>query len=286
MKLCKTVLAICMQNFRKWSKDYRIWSIAFLLFTIIQIYTDDIKKISEFFDAKVSAWIYPFIYSQFYTKLLFTIPVILLFCNAPFTDDNQIYVFIRSGRKKWITGQLLYILIASILYYLFIIIVSILSIASFASFKGDWGNVLYTIAGTNIAYEINCYYTEVSSIILDYFTPCQAILFTFLVSWSNAVLIGVIIFACNYLTKIKYLGISISSLIIVFSCYITDLGPGHSELINYSPASWITLDKIDIGGKTDNPSFLYCMNFYWIAIASLIIVIFMFSKKKSVDSRR
>lgn len=224
MKWCKTVLAICMQNFRKWSKDYRIWSIAILLFTIIQIYIDDIKNISEFLGTKVTVWIYPFLYSQFYTKLLFTIPIILLFCNAPFIDDNQIYVYIRSGKKKWITSQLLYIFIASALYYLFIIIVSILSMAGSASFEADWGNVLYTIAETNIAHYRNCIYVEVSSIILDYFTPLQAILFTFLVSWSNAVLIGVIIFTCNYLTKTKYLGISISSIIIVFSCYVINSG--------------------------------------------------------------
>ncbi|MCM1508154.1 MAG: hypothetical protein NC177_13650 [Ruminococcus flavefaciens] len=147
----------------------------------------------------------------------------------------------------------------------------------------EWGEVLYTISETNIAYQRNCLYTEVPSLILDYFTPLQAVWFTFVVSWSNAVLLGMIIFACNYLTKFRYLGIASSSMLIVLSCF---LYTGHRELFKFSPTSWITLDNIDIGGKTDNPSFLYCMCFYWTAIIALITVTFIFSKKKSVDSRR
>lgn len=284
MNSCKAILSICMQNIRKWCKDYRIWSIAILLIIIIQIYVDDIKNISSFLEADVPVWIFPFMYSQFYTKLLFTIPIILLFCNAPFIDDNQVYVYIRAGRRKWILGQILYIFLASAIYYLFIFFVSLLTTSIYGSFEMEWGKVLYTISETNIALQRNCLYVEVSSIILDYFTPLQAVWFTFVVSWSNAVLIGMIIFACNYLTKLKYFGISLSSMLIVFSCFV--LNYGRPELIKYSPTSWITLDKIDIGGKTENPSFLYCICFYWLAIVGLIIVVFMFSKKKSVDLRR
>ena len=45
MNSCKAILSICMQNIRKWCKDYRIWSIAILLVIIIQIYVDDITHL-------------------------------------------------------------------------------------------------------------------------------------------------------------------------------------------------------------------------------------------------
>ena len=48
MNSCKAILSICMQNIRKWCKDYRIWSIAILLVIIIQIYVDDIKTFLHF----------------------------------------------------------------------------------------------------------------------------------------------------------------------------------------------------------------------------------------------
>lgn len=281
MNSCKAILSICMQNIRKWGKDYRIWSISILLVIIIQIYVDDIKKIASFLNSDIPVWIFPFMYSQFYTKLLFTIPIILMFCNAPFIDDNQVYVYVRAGKRKWIWGQILYIFLASALYYFFVFFVSLFTTSIYGGFEMNWGEVLYTISETNIAFQMNCPYVEVSSVILDYFTPIQAVWFTFVVSWSNAVLIGMTIFVCNYLTKMKYFGIALSSMLIVFSCFV--LTCGHPELVKYSPSSWITLDKIDIGGKTENPSFFYCMSFYWSAIICLIIVVFMFSKKKSAD---
>ena len=84
----------------------------------------------------------------------------------------------------------------------------------------EWGKGLFTLAETNIAVAQNCPFVDISSLIVDYFTPLQAVGFTFLVSWLNAVLIGMTIFTCNYLTNIKYLGISISAFMIVFSWFV------------------------------------------------------------------
>ncbi len=283
MKLCKTVFSICSMNFKKWVKDYRIWTIFILLFQMVLIYVDDIKIIAAYLQADVPIWIFPFMYSQFYTKLLFTLPLILLFCNAPFIDDNQIYVYMRAGRNKWLAGQLIYIILTSAVYYLFILIASLITTSIYGGFDFEWGKVLYTISGTNIAGQLNCQYTEVSRMILDYFSPMSATWFTFVVSWSNAVLIGLIIFTCNYLTDNKYLGVTLASILVVFSCFI--INSGNPDLIKYSPTSWITLDNIDIGGKTTNTTFVYCMAFYWIAILIMIIMNFVLGRKKGADRR-
>lgn len=283
MNFFKVSFSICLQNLRKWSKDYRIWSIFALLFIVIQIYVDDIKKLSLYLDCDIPVWIFPFMYSQYYTKVLFTVPIILLFCNAPFIDQNQLYIYIRSGRKKWLTGQILYIIAASFIYYLFILVISILSTSIYGGFSMEWGKCLFTLAETNIAIAHNCPFVDISSLIVDYFTPLQAVGFTFLVSWLNAVLIGMTIFTCNYLTNIKYLGISISAFMIVFSWFV--LNTGLPVLVHYSPTSWITLDNIDIGGKTTNPGFSYCITFYLICIILLISLSFLLSRKKGIDVR-
>ena len=35
MSFIKTTICICLQNFRKWQKDYRIWTIAAILFILM-----------------------------------------------------------------------------------------------------------------------------------------------------------------------------------------------------------------------------------------------------------
>ncbi|MBP1546275.1 MAG: hypothetical protein J6A37_06720 [Oscillospiraceae bacterium] len=284
MKWVKSVFSICFQNIRKWRSDYRIWTIAVLLFVMLKIYVDDFAELSNHMQAEMSVWIFPFLYEQYYMKLIFTIPLVLLFCNAPFIDSNQIYVYIRAGRTRWLTGQILYVFIASGLYYLFILISSIILSLINGEFSFEWGKLLKTLADFNVS-NLSAYpFIEISSNIIHFFTPIQAMGFTFLVSWSNAVLLGMIIFTLNYLTRQQYIGMTVASLLVVFSFFVEI--SGYPILINFSPTSWITLDKIDIGGMTEYPSFYTCLSIYWGVIFILIISAYIFGKRKEIDMRR
>lgn len=126
MRSLKCVVDICVQNFRKWRTDQRVWSIALLLVILTAIYKDDVTKLANALNTKPPFWIFPILYTQFHTKLIFTLPVVLLFCNAPFTDNNQVFVYMRSGRTKWLCGQVLYIFAASAAYYLFLFLTTVI----------------------------------------------------------------------------------------------------------------------------------------------------------------
>lgn len=285
MKSVRTILAICMQNIRKWNKDYRVWSVAVLVLIMIKIYINDFHDLCGKLHSDMPIWIFPFIYSQYYMKVIFTIPLLLLFCNAPFIDNNQIYVYIRSGRTKWLLGQLTYIFFASAIYYLFIIVATfVLMSLSNTSYSLEWGKVLKTIAEVDMSGLGNFPFIQVSDMVIRCFTPIQAVIFTFLVSWSNAILLGTVIFTFNYLFRNKYIGVTIASFGIAFSFFVEIAG--YPDLINYSPTSWITLDKIDIGGRTAYPSFYYCMIVYWAIIATLVTAVLVFGRKKEIDNRR
>lgn len=285
MNLLKTVFSICFQNIRKWSKDYRIWSVAVLTLVMINIYINDLQGICGKLNAPMPVWVFPFMYQQYYMKVIFTIPLILIFCNAPFIDSNQIYVYLRAGRKKWLAGQILYIAVASALYYLFIITAMfIMLFIDGAEFSLQWGKVLKTIAEVNLSGIGNYPFTLVSDMVIRCFTPVQAMLFTFLVSWSNAVSIGLLIFMFNYLSNNKIIGSMLAAFDIVMSFFVEI--SGYPWLIKYSPTSWITLDKIDVGGTTEYPHFEYCMLVYWVMILLLITAIFLFGRKREIDLER
>lgn len=281
MKLLKTVLSICLQNLRKWRTDYRVWIIAVLAVITVWIYIDDIERIALGLGTKMPIWIYPFLYSQFHTKLIFTLPVVLLFCSAPFIDNNQMFVYMRSGRKKWLCGQIMYIAAASAVYYIFLITATLLStIFAGGDINTEWGKTLTTIANSNAALYFESPFISVSKIITSFFSPISATWFTFLLSWLCAVMIGLIIFFCNCLTGTRFLGIMITSLLVVLSA-LTD--NGFPMLITYSPISWNTLEKIDVGGLTANPSFGYCVSVYLASIAVLTAGIFIFCGKQGMD---
>lgn len=279
----KTVWAICSQNLRKWATDYRMWTIAALLIIMVQIYVDDMQKVAALLGTKISMWIFPFLYVQYHTKVIFTLPVVLMFCNAPFTDKNQIFVYTRAGRVKWLLGQMLYILTASALYYLFILFLTFTSTIFIAESSLEWGNTLYTIANSDVAARAEAFFLNVPNLILDFFSPVQAVFFTFLTSWLSAVLLGMIVFICNLVSNTRFIGIIISSLLVVLTVLV-NMG-GWSAYIRLSPISWNTLNNIDAGNMTTKPPFSYCMCVYGGLILMLIAGIFIFGRKKSLDTK-
>ena len=284
MKWFRSVFSISAQNLRKWQTDYRVWCIGIVLFILTAIYVDDIRLVINETGTEMPVWIFPFMYSQFHTKLIFTLPVVLLFCSAPFIDRNQTFVFMRTGRVKWLCGQLLYIAVASALYYLFLIASSLLLTAFSGGFTLEWGKTLSMLSTSHTLGWEGALTVDVSYTVIMFFTPLQAVWFTFLMSWLGAVFIGLMLFALNLISGTRYIGVLVSSFFVALSSIVAN-EVGWEKLLRFSPMSWITLDMIDVGHTTKNPSFTYCVSVFAGLIAVLTAVILIFGRKKSLDVR-
>ncbi len=274
-------MSICLQNLRKWKTDYRVWVLAILSLIMVWIYIDDINRVAEGLGTAMPIWIYPFLYSQFHTKLIFTLPIILFFCNAPFVDGNQMFVYMRTGKNKWLCGQIIYIAAASAIYYIFLIAATLISsVLAGGEISMEWGKTLTTTANSNAALYFGSPFIMVSPIVTAFFSPLSAMWFTLLMSWLCAMMIGLMIFFCNTITGTRALGITFTSMLIVLSALVDN---GFPKLLTFSPISWNTLDKIDVSGYTTNPTFGYCVTAYLILILLLITGIFVFGKKQAID---
>lgn len=282
MRLLKIIFAVAIQNLRKWLTDYRIWAIAIILLILIHENVHDLAKFSKTAGVDSSLWIFPFLYSQYHQKLIFTIPLILLFCNAPFVDNNSIFMIKRSGKLLNVAGQITYIVFAAFIYYLFIFLTSLIFSLPYGEFNNEWGKVLNIIAYTTTASNAGYHFLDASGFVMTYFTPLLACWFTFLLSWLSGILIGLVVYTFNLVSQIKYLGCIAGSVIIIYSSFAAAFGT--KKLLYFSPVSWNTLNNIDVGKLTNNPSFIYCMSVYLISILILIAVILFISKKRAIDT--
>ncbi len=199
-----------------------MWTIAVLLIVMTFIFADDVRKNAAVLGSDVSMWIFPLLYLSRYMKLVFTLPVVLMFCNAPFVDKNQTFVMMRTSRVKWLFGQILYIVAASAVYYLFIFLLSVLSTVFIADFSLDWGGTFYSLAYGGVSMPDNVMKVEVPQIIIEYFTPIQACWFTFLMSWLAGVFLGMIIFFFNLVTQNRNIGIVVSFAFVVRAFMVKD----------------------------------------------------------------
>lgn len=275
-------LRICWQNVRKWGGNRRIWMLIILSILSVHLYTRGLWDICSYVGEPMSPWIFPFLFIFRYMKIEFMIPLVFIFCDAPFVDSNQMYVMLRTDRTTWGIGQVLYIFAGSF-FYMFVLMMSTI-VLNIGHIKWDntWGNVL-GLAGTSTVQTVLGHATDtvkVLGIVIKYFTPVQAMFFSALLMWLSFVLTGLIIYVLNIITGTKFIGVCVASFFIIF----TAVADGKSIITRVSPMSWNSLNNIDIGGMTEYPGIVYVLTLYIVMIVVLSIIAVAAGRKTSINS--
>lgn len=102
------VIRLCLQNFKRWISNPRIYFIGILLTVYISSVVFPLVSFCYSVETSITPWLFPLLTSNQEGLIIFTACIILLFCDAPFLDSTQPFYIIRSGRQKWILAQILY----------------------------------------------------------------------------------------------------------------------------------------------------------------------------------
>lgn len=263
---------ICMQNIRKWVGNRRILMCIAMTTLLVYSYTKDLSVLCNYMGQKMNPWIFPFLFAFRYMRIVFMIPVVFIFCDAPFVDTNQTYVMLRTKRNIWSMGQILYIIVSSFLYTLFHLLLTIIFNIQYMQWGTTWGDVLGNAGTSGIMVNLNIRYTTVgiSASIIRYFTPAQAMFFSFILMWLSFIFIGMLIYAINILTKSKGISIIVTGFLILLNAVVE----GKPYWCKFSPLSWNYIGCIDVGGRTQYPTITYvlCMYILMIVIFGIIAV--------------
>ena len=112
VKICEAAVL----NVRKWSSCYRIYMIVPLIIVFTNIHAKWIYRYIEDQQLAISNWYCVFQMGDGITRMLFYFALILLVCNAPYSDEQQLFSLIRLGRRKWMCGQILYTFLANVIF--------------------------------------------------------------------------------------------------------------------------------------------------------------------------
>ena len=262
-------IRICVQNLRKWLGNSRIYIAFVIVFLFTLIYTKGLWLVSDNVGEKLSIYIFPFLTTYRYMKIIYLFPLLLLFCDAPFVDANQQFVMIRSSRLSWGIGQMLYIICGSFFYALFMLLSSIVVNIGHIQMGASWGKSLILAGTTNICSILGIQYdtVQISSIIVKYYTPAQAMLWSFLFLWMICIILGLIIYDFNILSQSNIVGLFAAGFLILFTAVVD----GIQQWIWYSPVSWSSLNNIDVAKTTSLPGIYFVLFVYIGAILALLI---------------
>src|SRR5699024_1005021 len=92
----------------------------------------------------VGPWVFPFLLAEPYSRLMVMLGLILLLCDAPFIESDHPALLLRSGRRTWTAGQVLYIAGTSAVYFAVVYLLTVLVLLPHVGFEPGWGKVIHT----------------------------------------------------------------------------------------------------------------------------------------------
>lgn len=278
-------LAICKDNLRRQFTNPKIY-VMFILIVIMQdsMKIADIRHFAKEMGMGVAPWIYPFLPSDWYICMLEAIGAIFLFCDLPMVHHGTPYLFVRTGRRAWLGGQILYVFVAAFIYQFMFFASSLLLLLPNMECTLQWGKILGSLALTDMGME---YGIGLSRLIVRQFSPLQATILSFLLRWMVTTLFGMTMLCMNLFLPRIY-GTVVGGVIAML--HPTAINASGTFLFYLSPSSWTALDYINLSGANgiQMVSLFPKLSYIWsvgLGIIFLLTAISIYGfRKKSIFS--
>lgn len=278
--MVKKIFSIAMYSLRQWTSNPRIISLFVLMSIFIWNNFRLIGQIIEITGIKTNPLIFPFFSNSPLKQLILLAGILFLFSDAPFINKNQTYIIIRSKRITWVLGQILYIVLASAIYFLFLMLVSLLVLLPNATFATNgWGKIVNTLAQTDLKTQINLQF-GISSEITAFYSPFQAFCLSFLLNWGVACFLGLALFLIN-LKFNQRIGLVTGGIILFFDLLVTNTLP--PVFYHLSPVSLSRLSVLDPMGVSMFPNATYPFVFFSVSIVVLSALLVLSIKKMPIE---
>ena len=264
------ILPSVLLNFRKWKKNYRIWIVFAFELSIMWVSTGHFKSIAEERSLAISAGFFAVWCGHKIGRFVMFLGILVLFCNAPFMDEQHQFIMIRLGKQKWFLGQMIYMLLASFLYFAVMYIFCVIRFIPYINFANLWGDVLYSTVE-----EIGI----IRKVALDNISPISACVKMYILCSVIGTVLGFILTLSNVYHRGK-LGVGIVSILLCITYFISDFFVGRSVfgLKRFSILDWCDIDNyVD---QTYAKGQSYPLNLSIIVILSLVIFVLCFRKWK------
>lgn len=156
MKQIKQAFSIAGYNFRLWRGNPRIFVTFSLAFILCFLLSDKAVRFAVEHNTTmqlVETFIWSFGDSN--SILLSSSLLVLLFADMPFLSSGTPLYLVRTSRRVWITGQVIYIVLATTVYLLFVLVSTVLLSLSQSFAANMWSPTAtilgYTNAGKRVA---------------------------------------------------------------------------------------------------------------------------------------
>ena len=273
------IIQCCLNNFRRWFSSPKVY-ITYIFFVLIFCsQMTAMRRICIDTGVPVTPWLLPFLFTgNDFLALMLWLNVCFFMSNAPFENDQKVFLISRSGRRNWCLGQMLYIITSSLLLILSVWLIMLIYVFPHIRFELSWGKVLNTLAQTDLLEN----YRTLSiryDVLLDN-EPLSAFLWSLLLSWLICIFMGMLSFFLNILIH-RYAGVCVC-VILSFAPYFMETLQSYTlQSISFLiPTSWADLGSMKTFALGQYPSRTMAVTLLLILIVILGIASVRISYRK------
>ena len=244
------------------TSNHKVYLSLIILMFFLHDNFEPLFKFAKEVGYRVTPYLLPFSFKQPFMKLVIFCSVLLIFSDAPFLTDFQVFMLSRSGKKCWYIAQMIYLALGSIMLTVFMAVFPVVTNLSIVVFKEGWGKVIKTLASKQdfiqpISYGVVEYY-QVDTVMVYTFTMC-VLLFFFM---------GMVLFLCNTAFKNKGVGVFIITAFILID-WLDNIINANVGLLWISPFSWVDISVMAYSREKWYPSAGYAVIFLECRIKQL-----------------
>jgi hypothetical protein len=200
----RQVWIICINNFRTWRNNWRIVITFCLAFILCFLLTEKAVQFSSDMNTTMNLF-EPFIWTfgDSTSILLESLILLLLFCDMPSLGAGAPFYLLRTTKRRWIIGQLFYIVLSTLIYLVFILVATT-ALCMTRSFLANMWSETAAILGFSPAGKAVALPAMVKTLEMSH--PYQCLLTIFLLMGCYTLLSVLLMFAVN-IRKSSFWGI-------------------------------------------------------------------------------
>ena len=97
--------------------------------------------------------------NNMYTSFTIWIGFVLIICDIPYRDDGVYQYLLRTSRRSWLWGQIVYIVAITVIYFAYIFLLLLLLIVPQVTFQTAWTTTFVKMINAPFGYGISNYFS-------------------------------------------------------------------------------------------------------------------------------
>lgn len=240
----------------------------------------NLRPVAEFCIAQkiaVTPWVFPFMTSDYMLQILLVAGAIILIVDAPFRDENQLYLMYRTGTVGWQLGTFMYMALAALVYVVSIWGIALLALADVLQFSWEWGKILGTLMQTMAGVEYGV--PMVFNYTIFQYSPLQATCYALVLEALCVLWLGMVVYIGNACIYDK-IGVLLAFLYLFLDVMAYNVMP--RSVYQFSPLSLCQLGYFDGDFARDGASLSYAFCFFIISIVIFAAVILLAENRRRI----